>query len=101
MLSAEQRIDQTIEAGSGSEGCLRLRNKMTRSGTSCLEFSLEVRQRHIEIEHGHLGRSVADKYLAVRDGEFGYANYEIIPLLNNLMEHGKGKPQAESKTQAE
>jgi Protein of unknown function (DUF3604) len=42
-----------------------------------------------------------DKYLAVRDGEFGYANYEIIPLLNNLMEHGKGKPQAESKTQAE
>ena len=62
MLSAEQRIDQTIEAGSGSEGCLRLRNKMTRSGTNCLEFSLEVRQRHIEIEHGHLRRSVAEQF---------------------------------------
>jgi hypothetical protein len=30
MLSSEQRIDQTIEARSGSDRCLRLRNKMAK-----------------------------------------------------------------------
>ncbi len=60
MLSAEQRIDQTIEASSGSERRLRLWNKMARFGTSQLKFPLEVSQRHVEIEHGHLGRSVAE-----------------------------------------
>ena len=60
MLSAEQRIDQTIEAGSGSERRLRLWNKMTSFGTSYLEFSLEVGQRHVEIAHGHLWGSVAE-----------------------------------------
>ena len=60
MLSAEQRIDQTLEAGSGSERRLRLWNKMARFGTSYLEFSLEVSQRYVEIEHGHLWGSVAE-----------------------------------------
>jgi hypothetical protein len=60
MLSGKQRIDQTIEASSGSERRLGLWNKMARFGTSYLEFPLEVSQRHVEIAHGHLGRSVAE-----------------------------------------
>jgi hypothetical protein len=51
MLSGKQRIDQTIEASSGSERRFRLRNKMPRFGTSQLEFPLEVSQRHVEIAH--------------------------------------------------
>jgi hypothetical protein len=37
---------------------------------------------------------LGDKYYGARSNEFGYANYEIIPALNNLLdlEHIKGKP---------
>src|SRR5438552_15022692 len=57
MLSGEQRIDQSIEASSGSERCPRLRSKMPRFGTSQLEFPLQIGQGHVEIAHRHLGRS--------------------------------------------
>jgi hypothetical protein len=60
MLSSEQRVDQSIEASSGSERRLRLRNKMPRFGTSQLEFPLEIIERHVEIAHGHLWRSVTE-----------------------------------------
>jgi hypothetical protein len=35
---------------------------------------------------------VGDKYFGARSNEFGYANYEIIPPVVNLVQHGKGKP---------
>ena len=61
MLSSEQGIDYPAESGSQrGEECLRLRSKMPRFGASQLEFPLEIRQHHIEIAHGHLGRSVAE-----------------------------------------
>src|SRR5207247_1401413 len=60
MLSGEQRIDQPIEASSGSERCPRLRSKMPRFGTSQLEFPLQIGQGHVEIAHRHLGRSVTE-----------------------------------------
>jgi len=61
MLSREQGIDYPAESGSQrGEECLRLRSKMPRFGASQLEFPLEIRQHHIEIAHGHLGRSVAE-----------------------------------------
>src|SRR5438552_5048080 len=43
MLSGEQRIDQSIEASSGSERCPRLRSKMPRFGMSQLEFPVADR----------------------------------------------------------
>ncbi len=42
-----------------------------------------------------------DKYLGARSNEFGYANYEIIPPVINLVEHGKGKPSTESEVHAD
>ena len=39
---------------------------------------------------------VGDKYFGARSNEFGYANYEIIPPVVNLVNHGKGKPLTES-----
>jgi hypothetical protein len=35
---------------------------------------------------------LGDKYIAARSNEFGYANYEIIPPVDNLVENTKGKP---------
>ena len=32
---------------------------------------------------------VGDKYLAARSNEFGYANYEVVPAPNNLINIGK------------
>ena len=31
---------------------------------------------------------LGDKYFGARNNEFGYANYEIIPTVNNMVEHG-------------
>jgi hypothetical protein len=42
-----------------------------------------------------------DKYIAARSSEFGYANYEIIPRVDNLAEHRKGIAPTESNTHAE
>jgi Protein of unknown function (DUF3604) len=44
---------------------------------------------------------LSDKYLAARSNEFGYANYEVIPAVINLVDHGKGKPSTESEVHAE
>jgi hypothetical protein len=44
---------------------------------------------------------LGDKYYGARSNEFGYANYEIIPPVINLVEHGKGKPSTESEVHAE
>jgi uncharacterized protein DUF3604 len=44
---------------------------------------------------------VGDKYFAARSNEFGYANYEVIPPVNNLVENGKGKPSTESEVHAD
>ena len=61
MLSGEQRIDYPVKAGAkDGEGRSRLWSEMSRFGTSELEFPLEINQRHLDIEHGHLGRSVAE-----------------------------------------
>jgi hypothetical protein len=35
---------------------------------------------------------LGDKYYGARSNEFGYANYEIIPPVNNLLEPAKAKP---------
>ena len=35
---------------------------------------------------------LGDKYYGARSNEFGYANYEIIPPVNNLVEAVKAKP---------
>lgn len=40
---------------------------------------------------------VGDKYFGARSNEFGYANYEIIPPVVNLVEHGKGNPLTETE----
>jgi hypothetical protein len=42
-----------------------------------------------------------DKYIAARSGEFGYANYEIIPQANDLVIYAKGKPSTESEVHAD
>jgi hypothetical protein len=39
---------------------------------------------------------VGDHYFGARSNEFGYANYEIIPPVVNLVNHGKGKPLPET-----
>jgi hypothetical protein len=39
---------------------------------------------------------LGDRYLGARSNEFGYANYEIIPPVINLVNHGKGKPLPET-----
>jgi len=44
---------------------------------------------------------VGDKYFAARSNEFGYVNYEIIPPVINLVEHGKGNPSTESDVHAD
>jgi len=60
MLSGAQRIDDPVEASLKEGECrFRLGNEMPRFGTSLLEFPLEIHQRHLDIEHGHLRRSVA------------------------------------------
>src|ERR1700730_7410077 len=83
MLSSEQRIDDPTKASSRSERHLRLRKKMARFCTSQLEFPLEVIQSHVEITHGHLGRSVTeyDRILFARGAspqdDFGVARSPI------------------------
>jgi uncharacterized protein DUF3604 len=42
-----------------------------------------------------------DKYIAARGSEFGYANYEIIPQVTNLVDQGKGKQLAETEVHAD
>jgi hypothetical protein len=37
-----------------------LRNQMPRFGASLLEFPLEIVQRYLDVEHRHLGRSMAE-----------------------------------------
>jgi len=44
---------------------------------------------------------LGDKYFAARSNEFGYANYEVIPPVNNLVDNGKGKPSTESEVHAD
>jgi hypothetical protein len=44
---------------------------------------------------------LGDKYFAARSNEFGYANYEVIPPVNNLVDNGKGKPSTESDVHAD
>ena len=44
---------------------------------------------------------LGDKYFAARSNEFGYANYEVIPPVVNLVNHGKGKPSTESDVHAD
>ncbi len=39
---------------------------------------------------------LGDRYLGARSNEFGYANYEIIPPVINLVNHGKGRPLPEA-----
>jgi hypothetical protein len=41
-----------------------------------------------------------DRYVAARETEFGYANYEIIPAEINRVETAKGSPLAESNAYA-
>jgi hypothetical protein len=40
---------------------------------------------------------MGDKYLGARSNEFGYANYEVIPPVINLVENPKGKPSTETE----
>jgi hypothetical protein len=42
-----------------------------------------------------------DKYFGARSNEFGYANYQIIPPVVNLVNHGKGKPSTETEVHAD
>jgi hypothetical protein len=44
---------------------------------------------------------LGDKYFAARSNEFGYANYQVIPPVNNLVDNGKGKPSTESEVHAD
>jgi hypothetical protein len=44
---------------------------------------------------------LGEKYFAARSNEFGYANYEVIPPVNNLVDNGKGKPSTESEVHAD
>ena len=61
MLSREQGIDHTAEAGSErSDRRLGLGSKMARFGPRQVELASKIRQGHVEITHGHLGRSVAE-----------------------------------------
>jgi len=61
MMSGEQGIDDPVEAGSkDGEWRCRLWGEMPRLGTSPLEFPPQIHQRHLDIEHGHLGRSLAE-----------------------------------------
>ena len=54
-------MDDSIEASSKACGRhLWLGNKMSGLRTGPLEFPLEIGQRHIDVAHGHLGRSVAE-----------------------------------------
>jgi len=39
---------------------------------------------------------LGDHYFGARSNEFGYANYEIIPPVVNLVLHGKGRPLPET-----
>jgi Protein of unknown function (DUF3604) len=40
---------------------------------------------------------MGDKYFAARSNEFGYANYEIIPPVINLVENPRGQPSTETE----
>ena len=60
MLSGEQGVDNPVEAGSNRGDGLGLWDQMPWLGARQIELPAEVGEGHVDIAHGHVGRSVAE-----------------------------------------
>jgi len=61
VLCGEQGINDSVQAGAGrGELYLRLRCEMTGLGAGQVKLTLQVGESDIEVQHGHLGRSVTE-----------------------------------------
>ena len=61
VLSGEQCVNDAVQAGTGGRGMrCRLGRQVPRVLVGPMQLALQVRQDHVEIQHGHLGRCVAE-----------------------------------------
>ena len=61
MVSEEQGVDDAVEAGAKrGAGGLGLGNQMAGLGARQVKLATEIGVGHLDIAHGHVGRSVAE-----------------------------------------
>ena len=63
VLSSEQRVDHAVQAGAGgSDVRFGLRCQVARLRAGQMELALQVGQRDIEVQHGHVWRGVTEQF---------------------------------------
>ena len=88
MLSSDEGVDDSIETGS-NRGYLGLWDEVSGFGAGELEFSLEIRQCHVEIAHGHFGIGMAEQFHECRKAHPSAKHLRGIGM-PELMRHDPG-----------